>query len=120
MGFEALIFLTGPLLRPLLKRRSVFAFGVQLFNRAPALKSVVRDILARRGLLPRGVMASGGLPPVQPTAVAAVNATQAAAEPVKSDEPVTEKVVGQAPEPTIDAAVFARVRTRLGPVKSPS
>jgi|GEM_PF-1217479 len=120
MGFEALIFLTGPLLRPLIKRKSVFAFGVQLFNRAPALKSVVRDILARRGLLPGGVMASGGLPPVQPTAVSAVNATQATAEPVKSDEPMTERVVGQAPEPTIDAAVFARVRNRLGPVKSPS
>ena len=120
MGFEALILLTRPLLRPLIKRRSVFAFGVRFFNRAPALKSVARDILARRGLLPGGVMASGGLPPVQPTAVSAVNATQAAAKPVKSDEPVTERVVAQAPEPTIDAAVFDRVRNRLGPVKSPS
>ena len=107
--FEVLVFLTGPLLRPLLKRRSVFAIGVQIFNRAPALKSLVRGILARRGLLPGLVADQAPLLPAQPLSMT-------------PREPVTARaaaVPGEAEsetDPKLDSEVFARLKERLGPV----
>lgn len=109
--FEVLIFLTGPLLRPVLKRRALISFGARLFNRAPALKSMVRGIFARRGLLPELLMDQGPLLPDQPLSMTPPEPApaRAAAEPGPAET-----------EPSLNAEVFARLRERLGPVKSRS
>ena len=105
--FEVLVFLTGPLLGPLLKRRSVFAIGVQIFNRAPALKSLARGILARRGLLPGLVADHAPLLPAQPLSMTPPEPVpaRAAAVPCEAES-----------EPKLDSEVFARLKERLGPV----
>ena len=107
--FEVLVFLTGPLLRPLLKRRSVFAIGVQIFNRAPALKSLVHGILARRGLLPGLVADQAPLLPAQPLSMTP-------REPVPARAAAVPGEAEAETEPKLDSEVFARLRERLGPV----
>ncbi len=109
--FEVLIFLTGPLLRPLLKRRALVSFGVRLFNRAPALKSLVRGILLRRGLLPGPVVDQGPLLPDRPLSMTPPEPAPARAAGVPS---IAET------ELSLNTEVFARLRERLGPVKSRS
>ena len=109
--FEVLIFLTGPLLRPLLKRRTLFAIGVRLFNRAPALKSLVRGILLRRGLLLGPVVDQGPLLPDRSLSMTPPEPAPARAAAVPGEAET---------EPKLDSEVFARLRERLGPVKSRS
>ena len=109
--FEGLIFLTGPLLRPLLKRRMLLGFGARVFNRAPALKSMVRGILARRRLIPGLVVDQGPLLRARPVSMIPPEPApaRATAEPREAET-----------EQKLDSEVFARLRERLGPAKSRS
>ena len=109
--FEVLIFLTGPLLNPLLKRRALLGFGARVFNRAPALKSMVRGILARRRLIPGLVVDQGPLLRARPVSMIPPEPApaRATAEPREAET-----------EQKLDSEVFARLRERLGPVKSRS
>lgn len=110
MVFEVVILLTRPLLRSLLKRRALISFGARLFNRAPALKSMVRGILARRGLLPGLEVDQGPLLPNK-------HLSFTVPEPVPVYAGAARDRGAAETEPSLNAEVYARLRERLGPVK---